>query len=129
MAQDQALAHLLAAQVEVAIFQAHVLAHLVVELERQRLGAVQRRELARQDLDLARGEVGVGGAGGTRAHQAAHAHDVFAAQALGFGEELGIVRIEHDLDQTLAVAQVDEDHPAVIAATIHPPGNGDFAAG
>src|SRR5690606_7854328 len=41
------------------------------------------------------------------------------AQALGGGEG-GVVRIEHDLRQARAVAQVDEDDPAVVAAAVHP---------
>ena len=53
---------------------------------------------------------------------------VLAAQALGLGEHLGAVRIEHDLQQPLAVAQVDEDHAAVVTATVHPTGDADLAA-
>ena len=42
MPQQQPLAHLFAAQVEIAKAQAHLLADVFIELERQRLGAVQR---------------------------------------------------------------------------------------
>ena len=38
------------------------------------------------------------------------------------------VRIEHDLQQPFAVAQVDEDHPAVIAPAMHPAGDADLLA-
>ena len=38
------------------------------------------------------------------------------------------VRIEHDLQQPFAVAQVDEDHPAVVAPAMHPAGHADFLA-
>jgi hypothetical protein len=31
--------------------------------------------------------------------------------------------MEHDLHQALAVAQVDKDHPAVIAPPLHPAGH------
>ena len=34
--------------------------------------------------------------------------------------------IEHDLQQALAVAQVDENHAAMIAAAMHPAGNRDL---
>ncbi len=126
VAQAQALAHLGATQVEVAVTQPHFLADVLVELERQRLGLVQHGERAGQQLHLARGEVGVGGAGRPGPHQAAHLDDELAAQALGLAEQGLVVRIEHDLQQALAVAQVDEDHPAMIAAPVHPAGDGNF---
>ena len=44
MAQQQPLAHLLAAQIDVAETQAHFLAHVLIELERQGLRAVQDLE-------------------------------------------------------------------------------------
>ncbi len=48
-----------------------------------------------------------------------------AAQPLGFGEDRGGIGIEHHLQQAVAVAQVDEDHAAVVAAPVHPARNGD----
>ena len=36
--------------------------------------------------------------------------------------------IEHDLQQPLAIAQVDEDDPAVIATAMHPAGDRDLLA-
>ena len=38
------------------------------------------------------------------------------------------IRVEHDLQQPLAVAQVDEDDPAVIAPAMHPAGDRDLLA-
>jgi hypothetical protein len=38
----------------------------------------------------------------------------------------GRVRIEHDLQQALAVPQVDEDHAAMVATAVHPAGDGDL---
>jgi hypothetical protein len=42
--------------------------------------------------------------------------------AHGFGdlEHLGAVGVAHHLHQAFAVAQVDEDDAAVVAATVHP---------
>ena len=40
----------------------------------------------------------------------------------------GRVRIEHDLQQALAVAQIDENDAAVIAAAMGPAGDGDDLA-
>jgi hypothetical protein len=46
----------------------------------------------------------------------------------GLGEDRGLLRIEHHLQQSAAVAQVDEDHAAVVAPPIDPAGDGDFRA-
>ncbi len=125
---QQLLRHRFATQVEVAILEAHLLADLVIELERQRLGLVQHFELAREQLDLARTQVRVRGGTRARTHQTLHADHELAAQTLGVLEHLGGVRIEHHLQQTFAVAQVDEDHSAMVTATMHPTGNGDLLA-
>ena len=47
--------------------------------------------------------------------------------AHGFGkrEHLGPVRVANDLRQAFAIAQVDEDHAAVVAATVSPAAKGD----
>ena len=50
------------------------------------------------------------------------------AHLLGQGEGLRGVRVDDHLQQSLAVAQIDEDHPAVVAAAIHPAANGDGLA-
>ena len=57
-----------------------------------------------------------------------HLDHELAAQALGLGEQRLVVRIEHHLQQAFAIAQVDEDHPAMVAAAMHPAGDGDFLA-
>ena len=123
MAQAQALRHVFAAQVDVAIFEAHLFAHVFVELERQRLGAVQRHEFARQQLHLARGQVGVGGTRRAFAHQAAHLHHEFVAQLFGLIELGLVVRVEYHLQEAFAVAQVHENDAAMIAAAMDPAGN------
>ena len=41
----------------------------------------------------------------------------------------GRVGVEHDLQQSLAITQVDEDHPAVVAAAMRPAGHGDHLTG
>ena len=40
----------------------------------------------------------------------------------------GILPIQYDLGQTLAIAQVDEDHPAVVADGVHPTDQGGCLA-
>ena len=74
----------------------------------------------REHLDLAGHEVGVDRAFGTRAHAARDGDAELVAQRLGRGERRGAVGIADDLHEAFAVAQVDEDHAAVVAAAMHP---------
>ncbi len=129
VAQAQPLRHHLATQVEIAILEAHLFAHVVIELERQRLGLVQHLELARQQLHLAGAQVGVGRGARARTHQALHADHELAAQPLGFLEHGRRIGIEHHLQQTLAIAQVDENHAPVVAPPMHPAGNRNLLSG
>ena len=62
---------------------------------------------------------------GRGAHGAGHPDDPFAAQTLSLAEDGRGVRIEHDLQQALAVAQVHENYAAMVTATMHPPGHGN----
>ncbi len=126
VAQHQVLLHLRAPQVDDAVGQAHRLGEvLLVELERRRGGGVEHLDVVAEDLDLARGQVGVLGAGGTAAHLAAHLQHELVAHRLGGLEHLGAVGIAHHLHQALAVAQVDEDDATVVAAAMHPAADGD----
>ncbi len=73
--------------------------------------------------------MGVGRARGPLANPALHTDDELAAQALRLLEHIGGIRVEHDLQESLAIAQIDEDHPAVIATSVDPTRNRDFLAG
>ena len=129
VAQHQVLLHLRPAQVQHPMSQPRDLGQVVVvELERNRHRRVEDRQRGAQDLDLARLQVGVGGALGALAHQALDPHAVFVADLLGAGEHLGTVGVAHDLHQPLAVAQVDEDHAAMVAAAVDPAKQGDGLA-
>lgn len=52
---------------------------------------------------------------------------VLRAQSVGAVEHTGIA--EHDLDEPGGVAEVDEDHPTVVAAPGHPARQGYLLAG
>jgi len=67
-------------------------------------------------------------AGGPLAHLARHPDDELVAQPLGFPEDRGGAGVEHDLQQPLTIAQVDENDPAVIAPAVHPAGHADLLA-
>ncbi len=128
IAQHQVALHLRTAQVQYAMREARRFREVVVvQLERRRDRRVQDLDFLAEHFDFARSQLGVGGARRTLAHQAGHADAELVAQALR-GREGGVVRIEHDLRQARAVAQVDEDDPAVVAAAVHPAVQGDGLA-
>ena len=122
VAQHQVLLHLRPAQVEHAVLEAHGLGQvLVVELERRRQRRVEDLDLVREHLDLAGHEVRVDRAFGARPHEAGHARCTNSLRSvLGGRERRGAVRVADDLHQAFAVAQVDEDDAAVVAAAMDP---------
>ncbi len=129
VAQAQVLLHGLATQVEVAVLQADVLVDdFVVELERRGQRGVENLQRLRKHFDHAGGQVGVLGAGGTRAHAAVDFQDKFGADFLGKPERIGGVGVDHHLHHALAVPEVDEDDAAVVAPTVRPAAQGDALA-
>ena len=62
---------------------------------------------------------------GRAAHAARDGDAEFVAQRLGRGEGLGAVGVAHDLHEAFAVAQVDEDHAAMVAPAVDPAHHGD----
>jgi len=92
-------------------------------LERQGLGTVEELELLSQQLDASGGEIRVHGTAWPRAQPSAYTHHELVAQPLGLAEHRGSRRIEDDLQQPFTIAQIDEDHSAVIAPAMHPTGH------
>ena len=126
--QAQARAHDFAAQIKIAVFEAQLLVDGLIKLKRQRLAAIQNLDFLGEELDRAGGKIGVRGAARTGAHTAFDADHELIAQTLSFFENGGVLRIEHDLQEPLAIAQIHEDHPAVIAPAVHPAGDGHLFA-
>ncbi len=121
VAQLEVVLHLRTAQIEHAMGQARGLGQVVVvELEGRRHRSVEHGDVVAQHFDLARSHVVVFGAGRTRPHQTLHLHAELVAQAFGHGEHGGAVGVAHHLHDAFAVTQVDENHPAMIAAAMHP---------
>jgi hypothetical protein len=114
-----------AAQVEVAVAQPDVVARVdvVVDRQRQRRGLGEHLEGRRVDLDLAGGQVGVVVAGRAPGDLADDLDAELVAQVVG------VLLAEDHLDDPRAVAQVDEDDPAVVAAAGHPAGQRHGRAG
>src|SRR5690606_30909010 len=115
-AEAQAIRHLRSTQIDVAVTQADILTDLRVLIQQERggLGGIENDQLLAQDLDATGAHVGIGGALGTQAHQPGDLQDELAADGLGQGKALLRIGVEHDLGYALAVAHVEEDHPATV---------------
>jgi hypothetical protein len=123
--QEQAAGHRLAPDVEVAVSEAEALVDRrigVVDVERRRLGVVEDPDLARLELDLARLELRVLGAGLAARDDALDRDDELRADLRGDLVGVGrIGRVDHDLGDPVAVPQVDEDELAVVPPPVDPP--------
>ena len=128
-AQHDVLVQLLAAQVEEAVFEPRVLGIWLVAEHRHRqvAGRAENLDLAHIDFDEAGRHVRVLGAGRALAHLAVDPDDEFRAQLLGLPEGRRI-RIDHALGDAVMVAQVDEQHAAVVADAMAPAGQPDRLA-
>ncbi len=122
-----------AAQVEIAVLEAKGLVDgrglRGLDLEGRRLGAVQDLDGRDAHLDLAAGQVGVDRLGRARDDLAARREHVLGAHLLGERVRLGDARrVEHELHHAAAVAEIDEDEVAVVAAARDPAGEAHLAA-
>ena len=118
--EEERLAHRRPAQVQVAVAQAGVLADVVgvaLDLEGRRLRIGEQLGLGHGDLDLAGRQRRVDRLLVAADDLAAGAQHVLGAQFVGELELLGAggVRVEDELDDAGAVAEVDEDQAAVVA--------------
>jgi hypothetical protein len=77
------------------------------------------------DFHLAGTQMRIFRAGRPRPHTALDAQDEFGAHRFGYGERFFFRGIEHGLHHALAVAQVDENHAAVVAPAVGPAAQGD----
>ena len=122
---DEALRHLRATQVEVAVLEAQVFGGLdpVLDRERRRVRAVQDREGSRAHLDPSGREVRVHGVGAAGHDGPRDVDDELAPELLGEGEDCGVgqeLGVEDHLREARAVAEVDEYELAVVAAAVDP---------
>ena len=113
----------LAAQVEEAVLEPGFLRIFLIAEHRHRqfAGRPQHLDLGDVDLDRAGRQVGILGAGRAAAHLAVDPHHPFRAQRLGDLEGRA-VGIGHHLGQAVMVAQIDEQHAAVVADAMAPAG-------
>ena len=104
-----------------------LLAHVgvLVQRERQRRGLRQNGQLSGGDLDGPGGQLRILVALGPDGHLANHADAELGPQPVGPLGHLALA--EYDLRHSGGIPEVDEDHPAVIAAAGHPTGQGHRA--
>ena len=125
VAQHEVALHHGAAQIQHAVRQARGLAQvLVVKLEGRRDGRVEHFQLVAQHFHLAAFEAVVRGAFRAGTHQACDLHAELVAQVFRRFEHGGAVGVANHLHIAFAVAQVDEDHAAVVAPAVHPAAQG-----
>ena len=124
--QTQVALHGRTAQVDNAVGQTHVFADVfVVDLERRRSGGVQDFDFFGEDFDFAGNHFVVGCTFRTVAYAAGNAQNVFVAGRVGSGKCFGRIRVNHDLNDAFAVAQVDKNHTAVVASAVYPAFDGN----
>ena len=128
-ARHDVLVQLFAAQVEEAVLQADIFRVFLVAEHRQRqvAGGAQHLDLADIDLDLAGRQIVIVGTFGAAADLAVHLDHEFRAQLFGQRERRR-VRIDHALGQAVMVAQVDEQHAAMVANAMDPAREADRLA-
>ena len=131
-AQDDVALHLRAAQIHVAVLQADVFGDVDVLFHGERRGArfVEDPDLRRHHFHFAGGHVGIDGLRGAERDHALDGDHVFRAHLFGALVNGGVhVLVEDGLRVTGAVAHIDEDHGAVIAAAMRPSHQKDRLAG
>src|SRR5690606_23784779 len=78
------------------------------------------------NFDLAGSHIGVDRRRGAGAHLAGNLQDILATHLICQRKIVRAVRIKDDLHDAVTVAQVDENHPAVVTTTIYPTTKSDF---
>ena len=89
--------------------------------KRRQARVVQHQQLGGLDLDLAGGHFGIDGVLHAQAHLAHGGHDVLRPHLLALRVALGRqFLVQHHLRNAGAVAHVEKDQVAVVAAAVHP---------
>ncbi len=121
VAQSEILVRLRAAQVNIAEAQARLFrgVDFVFDRERRRLGIVENMQLCRHQFNFAAGQFRIGLL--ALEDLAFHGDHKFAARLLGFGVRCGLrLLVEDHLNDAGAVAHIEEEQIAEVAAARHP---------
>ena len=113
--------HLRAAQIHVPVPQSRFLADiLLVELKRRCTCRVQDLEALPQNLDRTGRHLGVERTGRTLAHSPHDSQNILGTHLLGGRERFDGIGVVHHLDESRAIAQIDEDHAPVVTTAMDP---------
>ena len=129
-AENQVLVELLAAEIEEAVLETHVLrlvGLLVGDVDGRDLRSGLHHELVRLDFDLAGRQIGIDRIGRAELHLAGHRDDALKMRLLDETEEAAR-RMDDDLGESVMVAEVDEKDAAVVTQAEHPAGKSDGLA-
>ena len=121
-AQAQFVGNLVATQIQETVAQTHVLAHIgvTVELEGRGFRSVEDFQFLAQHFNLTSTHIGVDRGFGAGANPAFYLQHVLAAHLVSALEVLFSIRVEHHLNDAIAIAQIQEDNAAVIPAPVYP---------
>jgi hypothetical protein len=89
-------------------------------MERRRSRRIENFKFVAEHFDTARNQGGVLSAFWASTDNTHYLETVLIAAVVGRRKDLGAVRIANDLNKTFAIAEVNEDHAAVVAATVGP---------
>jgi len=122
--------HIRTTEIKEAVGQAQILmADALVHREGRNLGAVQDGERGDDHLDGAGRELRVLGSLEAGDDLTGHGDHVLRAQGVRRGSGISMkLGAEHDLGDAVAVAQIDEDHPAMVPAGGNPAAEGRLSA-
>ena len=112
---------MIAAQVEKPVFETNLFRIVLLTEHRHRQlgGGPEHLDLVDVDFDLAGRQVRILGTGGAAAELTVNADHPLRAQRLSKLECLA-VGVSHDLREPVVVAQIDEQHPAMVADAMAP---------
>ena len=119
----------LAAQIEKAVFQPDLfrIFLLAEHRHRQLAGRAEHLDVVDIDFDGSGWQFRILGAGGTLAHPAIDPHHPFRAQRLSRFERRR-VGVGHHLGDAVVVAEIDEQHAAMVADAMAPAGKAHLLA-
>ena len=123
MTQNQILLHFRTAQIQITVFQAQVLIRIdiVLNIKRRSFGSIEYFQISGNHFDLAGSKIRVNSSCIAKTHFTCYFDNVFAANSFSSRKAIAcIVRVNDNLNDTAAIAQIDENQPAVIAAFGNP---------